>query len=77
MTMLMIMILITMMKSDHNNNGSNKPIMIIIMMIMIEIPVTSKGYLCVYVHEEAVLCVLMMENYDSTMMMRNIMMKMT
>ena len=26
-------------------------------------PVTGQGYLCVYVHEEAILCVLMMDNY--------------
>ena len=28
------------------------------------IPVAGQGYLCVYVHEEAILGVLMMENYD-------------
>ena len=30
------------------------------------IPVTGQGYLCVDVHEEAILGVLMMDNYDLT-----------
>ena len=38
------------------------------------IPVTSQGYLCVYVHEEAILCVLIMDSYDLMMI---IMMMMT
>ena len=31
------------------------------------IPVTSQRYLCVYVHEEAILCVLIMDNFDLMM----------